>query len=66
MADAPSASPLADFIRTRVSPIGATTAPIGETTEPDSSTLDVLRRALESAGVEFTKGDASAVRLKPR
>jgi transcriptional regulator with XRE-family HTH domain len=27
--------------------------------------LDVMRRALEAAGVEFTKGDAPAVRLRP-
>jgi glycosyltransferase A (GT-A) superfamily protein (DUF2064 family) len=28
------------------------------------STLDVMRRALKAAGVEFTKGDRPGVRLK--
>ena len=29
-------------------------------------TVDAIRAALESAGVEFTNGDAPGVRLKPR
>jgi len=33
-------------------------------TEPNSATLQVLRRALEAAGVEFTNGEQPGVRLK--
>ena len=35
-----------------------------EKSAPQRSTLDVMRRALEAAGVEFTNGDRPGVRLK--
>jgi transcriptional regulator with XRE-family HTH domain len=35
-----------------------------EKSAPQRSTLDVIRRALEAAGVEFTNGDRPGVRLK--
>jgi transcriptional regulator with XRE-family HTH domain len=34
-----------------------------EKSSPQRSTLDVMRRALEAAGVEFTNGDRPGVRL---
>ena len=34
--------------------------------EPRHATLDVLRRALEAAGIEFTNGEQPGVRLKPK
>lgn len=33
---------------------------------PHRATLAMMQRALESAGVEFTNGNAPGVRLKPR
>ena len=36
----------------------------GETLQP--RTIDVIRHALEKAGVEFTNGDKPGVRLKSR
>jgi ribosome-binding protein aMBF1 (putative translation factor) len=33
--------------------------------QPRNSTAEVIQRALEAAGVEFTNGDAPGVRLKP-
>lgn len=38
----------------------------GSQAAPRRSTLDVLRRALESAGVQFTNGDHDGVRIKKR
>jgi hypothetical protein len=35
-----------------------------EKSAPQRSTLDVMRRALEAAGVEFTNGDRPGVRLR--
>ncbi len=35
-----------------------------EKSAPQRSTLDVMRRALEAAGVEFTNGGQPGVRLK--
>ena len=33
---------------------------------PQRATLDVMRRALEAAGVEFTNGDEPGVKLKAK
>jgi transcriptional regulator with XRE-family HTH domain len=35
----------------------------GRKSTPQNATLDVLQRALESAGVEFTNGDEPGVKL---
>ena len=37
----------------------------GSKSDPKASTLARIQRALESAGIEFTNGDAPGVRLKP-
>ncbi|HXN69129.1 MAG TPA: helix-turn-helix transcriptional regulator, partial [Bradyrhizobium sp.] len=37
-----------------------------EKSTPQRATLDVIQRALEAAGVEFTNGDRPGVRLVPR
>lgn len=36
-----------------------------EKSAPQRASLDVIRRALEAAGVEFINGDAPGVRLRP-
>jgi transcriptional regulator with XRE-family HTH domain len=38
----------------------------GGKSTPQNATLDVLQRALESAGVEFTNGDGPGVKLKAK
>ena len=38
----------------------------GGKSTPQNATLDVLQRALESAGVEFTNGDEPGVKLKAK
>ncbi len=36
----------------------------GDASQPRNATLDVLRRALEAAGVEFTNGGQPGVRMR--